>query len=261
MVGWLRRTADAVREKLGSIGRRAELLARYKRLRRAGVALNNRLIETLSRSVLDEGGKKLGILKGNVLALDSEDELSVLMDYCIFDVRRGGLNAVERYLKKSPPPPDSDDGVLLQAMRQARYSLFAAEALEPGLGVHVRDLLADEPLFLVDVGFSRTAPVGMILAARVMAPESITITTGAALPVGILSAEERVLFLQLVGAAPGLDPRALSPQEASERAGRIIRTCLRQGAAGRISYLEPEAADGRGPGAKALRRDVGRNGP
>ena len=190
MAGWLRRTAEAVREKLGAAGRRAELLARYKPLRRAGVALNSRLVKTLSRSVLDEGGKKLGILKGNVLTLDSDDELSVLMDYCIFDVRRRGLNAVERYLQKSPPAPDSDDDALLQAMRQARYSLFAAEALEPGLGVHVRDLLADEALFLVDLGFSRTATVGMILAARVMAPEGVTITTGAALPVGILSAEE-----------------------------------------------------------------------
>ena len=170
--------------------RHAELLPRYKRLRKAALRLNNRLVKTLSRSVLDEGGKKLGILQGNVLTLDSEDEIAVLMDYCIYDVRRRGANAVERDLAKSPPTPESDEMTLLQAMRQAYYSLFAVEAVERGVGVHVKDLLRDESLFLVDVGFGSSAPLGMILAARVTVPEGIAMTTGAALPFGVLSAAE-----------------------------------------------------------------------
>jgi hypothetical protein len=176
----------------------SELLARYQHLRQIGLQLNNRLVETLSRNVLDEGGKKLGILKKNVLVLDSEDEMAVLMDYCIHNVRRQGVNAIERYLMDSPPSPDSDEMMLLQAMRQARYSLFAVESVEPGVGVHVRDLLGDEPLFLVDVGFSRTAGPGMILAARVMSPGGIGMTTGAALPVGMLSSTERARFVQSI---------------------------------------------------------------
>lgn len=92
----------------------AELLARYQRLRQVGLALNNRLVETLPRSVLDEGGHKLGLLRGNVLTLDTEDELAPLMDYCLHDVRRQGLNTIERYLAESPPPPGSDELVLLE---------------------------------------------------------------------------------------------------------------------------------------------------
>src|SRR6476659_8597276 len=99
----------------------AELLPRYKKLREAGVQLNRRLVKTLSRSVMGEGGRKLGILEGNELLLDTEDEMSVLMDYCIHDVRRYGLNAVERYLQSSPPPADSDEWVLLQALRVSRF--------------------------------------------------------------------------------------------------------------------------------------------
>lgn len=166
--------------------RHAELLARYKHLRQVGLELNNRLVQTLSRSVVNEGGKKLGILKGKVLTLDTEDEIAVLMDYCLHDLRRDGVNAVEQYLRASAPTPESDEWILLQALRQARYSLFATEATEPGVGVHARDLLRDEPLFIVDVGFSRSASVGMVLAARIVSPEGINMTTGAALPVGVL---------------------------------------------------------------------------
>src|SRR5207244_4376895 len=122
MWDWLLRVASGTR------GEHAALLARYQHLRRVALPLNNRLVETLPKNVLDEGGKKLGILKKNVLVLDTEDEISVLMDFCLYDVRRQGVNAIERYLAESPPPPDSDEMVLLQAMRQARYSLFEVES-------------------------------------------------------------------------------------------------------------------------------------
>src|SRR5439155_11128691 len=122
----------------GTMTRHAELLPRYKHLRRVGLELNKQLVKTLSRSALDEGGKKLGILKRNVLTLDTEDEIAVLMDYCLHDVRRHGLNAIERYLAESPPPPDSDDWLLLQALRQSHYALVVVESAEPGVGVHVR---------------------------------------------------------------------------------------------------------------------------
>src|SRR5439155_15441259 len=123
----------------GTMTRHAELLPRYKHLRRVGLELNNRLVKTVSRSILDEGGKKLGILKRNVLTLDTEDEIAVLMDYCLHDVRRHGVNAVERYLAETPPVAEPDEVILLRALRQARYSLFVVESAEPGVGVHVRD--------------------------------------------------------------------------------------------------------------------------
>lgn len=244
--------------------RHAELLARYKRLRRVGLELNNRLVETISRNILDEGGKKLGILKRNVLTLDTEDEIAVLMDYCLHDVRRHGANAVERYLAESAPTAEPDERLLLQALRQARYSLFVVESAEPGVGVHVRDLLRDEPLFLVDVGFSQTASVGMVLAARVMAPDGIGMTTGAALPVGVLSPAERDRFLDgLKTTFGGIDFGNLSPEQASGLAATIIRTCLRQGAAERIAYVEPGhlSRAGHAPQALPPARRIGRNDP
>jgi hypothetical protein len=242
----------------------AGLLTRYKHLRRLGLGLNNRLTETLTRDDLDEGGKKLGILKRGVLALDTEDEIAVLMDYCIHDVRRRGVNAVERYLASPPVTPESDELILLQALRQARYSLYTVESADPGVAVHVRDLLRDEPLFLVDVGLSRSATVGMILASRVMAPDGIGMTTGAALPAGVLSPSRRTAFLAgLTATFGGVDFRHPSSEEASELAAAIIRACLRQGAAERVAYVEPGQRSRPGSMSQALApaHRVGRNDP
>jgi hypothetical protein len=102
-------------------------------------------------------------------------------------------------------------------------------------------LLRDESRFLTDVGLSRSAPLGLILATRVMAPEGIGMTCGAALPVGVLSASDRAAFLQSVTAlCPSVDFRSLSPQEASHLTGLIIRTCLQLGAAGHVAYVDPK---------------------
>jgi hypothetical protein len=246
----------------------AALLPRYKRLRKVAIPLNNRLAK-LPKDILDEGGKKLGILKGKTLVLDTEDEIVVLMDYCIYDVRRQGRNAVERYLAESRPAADSDEMLLLQAMRQARYALLLVEGVEPGVGVHVRDLLRDEPLFLTDVGFSSTAKPGLVMASRRMTVDGITMTTGAALPVGLLSPPKRAAFIELVKKTiKTSDLRNLSAEEASDMAAGIIRHCLRAGAAEHIYYEEPGSAGGRGrapvstrPAVPTPPRRIGRNDP
>jgi hypothetical protein len=240
----------------------ADHLARYQHLRKVGLALNNRLVETLPKSVLDEGGKNLGILKKNVLTLETEDEIAVLADHCLHDVRRQGVNAIERYLAESPPAPNSDEMALLRAKRDARFSLFAVEATEPGVGVHVRDLLRDETLFLMDVGFSRTAPVGMILASRIMGVEGMYMTTGAPLPVGVLSAAQRRQFVELLKQTADIsDFREPSPEQSSHLATTLIRACLRHGAATSVEYREPRSAPTRGRPAPGARSEVrhGRN--
>jgi hypothetical protein len=241
------------------------LLPRYQQLRQAGIALGNRLARTLPRDVLDEGGRKLGILKNNVLVLDTEDEIVVLMDYCIYDVRRQGKNAVERYLAESPPPVGSDERLLLEAMLQARYSLFVVESMEPGVGVHVRDLLRDESLFLMDVSFSTTAVPGAVLATRVFAPDGILRTTGAALPVGMIPARERDRFVQGLRAAfHNEDFRHMTPERASQVSATVIHACLEKGAAEHIRYDESGGTrpPTRGPAApRTVTRRVGRNDP
>jgi hypothetical protein len=174
------------------------------------------------------------------------------------------MNAVERYLAESPPPPGSDQLVLLEALRRARFALLLVDAVEAGVGVQVRDLLLDDQFFLVDLGLSRSAPVGMILAARVMAPEGIAMTTGAALPAGVLSSAERFRYLEGVKTVlESTDFHHMSQQKASVLAATVIRACLKHGAAEQIKYVEP--GQERGPGSRSrvppLARAVGRNDP
>jgi hypothetical protein len=240
----------------------ASKLVRYKHLRHVGLELNNRLVASLSKNALEEGGKALGILRNGVFVLGNEDESNVLMDYCLHDVREDGINAIERFLAKSPPAPGSDELLILQAKRAAWYSLFVVEQAEPGVGVHVRDLLRQQQLFLTDMGLGSSAPAGAVLASRIMTIEGIHATTGAALPLGIFpAAAQQQILSTLANAFLGADLASLPPEDASRLAAMVIQGCLKSGSADRVRYETPGVQSERRVKVGAVRsgRRIGRN--
>jgi uncharacterized protein YchJ len=210
-----------------SVTQYKEILARYQRFRPIRLRLNNELVRRLSRDVLDEGGKKLGILRRGVFVFDNEDESSVLMDYCVYNVFRRGRNAVEQYLADCPPDPDSEEMACLRAMQQATYALVVVLRVEPGVGCHVRNLFTDETRLLVDMGFAKTARPGTVMATRLLDFGAYIATGGAALPLGILDTAELEAWEQKMRAV--LHDAGYDPAE-------LIRACLQQGASSHVRY-------------------------
>ena len=189
--------------------------------------LNNELVHRLSRDMLDEGAKKIGIYHDGTFVFENEDETSVLMDYCIYNVYRNGRNAVEQYLCDDPPDPDSDEMACLQAMQHGIYALVAVLRVEPGVGCHVRNLFTEETRLLVDIGLSKTAKPGTVIATRLLDFGGFVAAGGAALPLGILDSDELDEWQRKLRA--GVDDERSDPAP-------LIRACLRRGASANIRY-------------------------
>lgn len=207
----------------------SDIVARYQRLRPIRLRLNNELVRRLSRDALDEGAKKLGILRNGMFVFDSEDEASVLMDYCVYDVYRKNRNAVDQYLRDCPPDPDSEELACLHAMQQATYSLVAALRIEPGVGCQVRNLFTDQTQLLADVGFSKTAQPGVLMATRLLDFGDFVTTSGVALPVGVLNDDELIEWERRLRA--GKNAHRFDPAP-------LIRACLQRGASSHVRYEE-----------------------
>jgi hypothetical protein len=219
----------------------ADVLPVYLRSRQAMMPLSHKLVATLDKQDLDEGARRLGILKGDVMVFDSEDEAPVLMDYCIYNVYRDGRNAVQRYLADSPPRAGSEELYLLQAMKNARYSLFKIKAPEPGVGATIEDILTGTTDFLADVGISKTVSKGLILASRMIPLEGFLATGGTALPVELSALEEIVRKLERMF-NPDTDFAHLSAVQEADLAATVIGTCIRQGVFEHVRYLKPGAS-------------------
>jgi hypothetical protein len=190
------------------------------------------MVARLARDAVQEGGRKLGLLRGDTFVFGSEDETSVLMDYCLYHVRRNGRNAVEQYCCDFPPVPGNDESVCQRAMQNAIYSLFRVDTTEPGVALAVTDLATDEQFLLVDIGLSQTAKPGVVFLSRLLLFEDFAATGGAALPLGQLSPRELASFSaewKKVSASrdAGYDP---SP---------LIHDCLQRGLMDQTRYLDP----------------------
>ena len=101
--------------------------------------------------MLNRGAKQLGIHRGDTFVFDNEDQMSVLMDYCICDVRHRGRNALDQYFCDSTDDLDSDEMVLLRAMQHATYALIAVRRVETGVGCYVQNLFTQESRLLIDI--------------------------------------------------------------------------------------------------------------
>lgn len=240
-----------------NIANRDELIARYKHLRALGRKLNHKMVERLGKDVLHEGGRKLGILQKGVLVFDSEDESAVLMDYCLYDVRRNGRNAIEQYLVDSPPDPESDEMVCLRAMQHAVYSLFIVESVIPGFGLTVQDLLSNDTILIADIGLGSSAQPGLVFASRLLFHEGFAMTGGAGVPVGVPPEDRRQAITEMLA-------KAVAPDENGYfDPAPLIRACLRRDSSSHVQYEEPTARlVGRQPVVERLGpAKVGRNAP
>jgi hypothetical protein len=240
----------------------ADILPRYRKIREVSFHLNNKLVKTLSKETLEEGGRRLGILKRGVLVFDSEDETSVLMDYCIYNVHNHGRNAVQRYLAETPPRAGSDEMLVLKAMMDAYYSILQVQSVERGVGVNVLDMLRRDTGFVADIGFGNTAKVGMGLAGRVIPFEGFLMSGGASLPV------DDKAGLRVSGGLKRLfdrptDYKRLTPDQEADLAAMVIRSCIDTGTASQIVYQTPGAVPSRGEktsgGSESMRAN--RNDP
>jgi hypothetical protein len=219
----------------------SQLLERYVRYRKVVWKLNNEILpEYLSRAVFGMGGKALGILQRNRLILGNEDEIGIVIDYCIHECRERGSNAVQRYLADSRLDPDSDEYVVAKAMSESFYTLVRVDEVLQGVGVQMVDLFADREYLLIDIGLSASAAKGGMLATRLFPFDEFVTTSGAGLPVdpGTLARVQSAVLTKYRIEEEGKCTLAGGRQKAAERTAAIIRLCFKGGAADRVRYVD-----------------------
>lgn len=211
-----------------------EAVAEYQRLRRIRLRLNSELASRLSPDVVNEGAKKIDIFQRGKIVLDCEDQVAVLMDYCIYDVYRRGRNAIEQYLCESPPDPNSGELACLNTMQNATFTLLVVCDVEAGVGCYVQNLFTEDIRLLIDIGFSRTAKRGLVLLTRILDFDDYITTSGASLPISVLDADELKKWQQRLCAGRQVDRYDPAP---------LIRRAIRGGASEKVQYSGTDRED------------------
>ncbi|MGE3803642.1 MAG: SEC-C metal-binding domain-containing protein [Gemmataceae bacterium] len=221
-----------------------DLVTRYQQLRRTGNELGLHIARQIPKAIFDQGARRLGLLRKDFLVLDTKEDEGILIDFCLYDVRTEGKNFIEQVAPALNPAPGSDQALFLEAMRQAHYSIFEVTGLEPGVGVQVSDRLYGGNRLIVDAGLAGTASVGNSFAARLLACDDVTLTSGAILPLNARWLEVLdVVITQLAGEFQVRNLSHLDEAQRSELSATIIYSALSFGASRGARFM-PQPADG-----------------
>jgi hypothetical protein len=213
---------------------RAEIIDRYRKFRAISRTHNSGALKCLSSEAFLEQARRLGIVRGRTLILDTEDELALVHDLALYGRQGGRKRPLDRYASSQRLSPDSDEARVLDAMLAARFVLIRAERRHPEAGLIVTDLLSDEEFWLVDEGLEASMPVGCKIATRVFSPEDFHMAAGALVPL------ERVILMRALVRRPILSRMNVDEAAQDRRfAEAIYREAIDAGAMKRVRFLDP----------------------
>jgi len=164
---------------------RGELLTRYRRLREISTIHRSRATAVLSADAILRQSRSLGLAPGGPLDALDGPELTLALDLAIYAAPVGCSRAIDRYAKSAQHAPGSDEALVLEAMRNARFAVVSVQRRHPAAGLIVTDLFRKAELWLVNCGFEISLPEHSVFATRYFAPEVFAMTTGAAIPVDV----------------------------------------------------------------------------
>jgi hypothetical protein len=127
--------------------------------------------------------RSLGLLRGQILVADSEDELTLAFDLAIYSARPGRSCALDRYARAARLAAGSDEARVLDAMRAARFSIWRIERKHETAGLMVSDLCRETEGWLMDERLEAGAEPGWTFAMRLCQPDAFLMTSGVVVPV------------------------------------------------------------------------------
>ena len=162
-----------------------KILKKYKNYREVGKELNQKIIDRyVGREVFLLSGKYLGLVKKDALMFDNESETVALMDFSINECRINGKTAVELYKEKVRVDNDIETEIL-DGLINSYTSLFKITNIKRSeKKLILADLLKnnDNPIEIIDIGFSQTAASDFLIFLRIVPFADFNITGGFGFP-------------------------------------------------------------------------------
>ena len=169
---------------------RTEILTRYRRLRQISKEHHRDVLDIIAPDVVLDWAKRIGLMQGKTLILESEHEMTLAEDLATYLPRLGHSSPLDRYARTARFAPGSDQSIVLDAMRHARFSLWRVERRHATAGLILRDMLRDEEIWLVDETMEKNPPLKIEMAARLLMLEDFVMTARIIVPVTMDLMEE-----------------------------------------------------------------------
>ncbi len=233
------RADSAPQQQVSSVSR-DQVLARYRHLRELGKQHHSKAIDFLSRDAVLQQARRLGLAHGRTFVLDSMDELALAFDLAIHTAPAGRSRAIDRYARSARFPEGSDEAILLEAKRNARFAILTVQDRHPAAGLLVTDSVREIELWLMDEGLEQSMSSGDMFATRYYQPAEFAMTAGVIIPMDLTLLEAAILSLPSLG-----DMSLVAVLDDRRFAEALYRAALADGLMEKVAYRDPAPPDDR----------------
>ena len=101
-----------------------EVLARYRQLREISKRHHHEILKHISHDTILHQARRLGLARGRTVILDDMEEMDFVFDLAIHTAPPGRSRAIDRYARSARLAAPSDEALVLEAMRAARFSIL-----------------------------------------------------------------------------------------------------------------------------------------
>ena len=168
---------NAVARPVASLSR-AEVLTRYRHFREINKQHHSAVLNFLPKDTVISQARRIGLAQGKTLVLDSIDDLNLVFDLLIYTAPKDRSRAIDRYARAARLAPETDEALVLEAMRRARFSIISSVRRHTVAGLIVKDLFRGFEFWLVDEGLESSLPDDAVLATRLYTLEGFAMTAG-----------------------------------------------------------------------------------
>ena len=211
-----------------------DLLARYLHLREISKRLHHQVLKFISSDALLNQARRLGLAQGKTLVLDDMDEMYYVYDLAIYTAPADRSRAIDRYARSARFEAQSDDRLMLEAMRVSQFAILLIEQRHDTVGLIATDILRNSKVWLLDVGLESSMGDGELIATRLLTPGPFSMTAGVSVPFEIEMLEPVCMLLpQRIG-------NSKLSRIADDRrfAEAVYKVGLADGVMNRLTYLD-----------------------
>jgi hypothetical protein len=211
-----------------------DLLARYLHLREISKRLHHEVLKFISGDALLNQARRLGLAQGKTLVLDDMDEMFYVYDLAIYTAPADRSRAIDRYARSARFEAQSDDRLMLEAMRASQFAILLIEQRHDTVGLIATDILRNSKVWLLDVGLESSMDDGELIATRLLTPGPFSMTAGVSVPFEIEMLEPVCMLLpQRIGNSK------LSRIANDRRFAEVVyKVGLADGVMDRLAYLD-----------------------
>ncbi len=115
-------------------------------------------------------GTKLGLVIGGSFVFDDDSDADNIQDYMMYNSKHKGLRVLDLFYDSDVELDDTEE-LILEGMVNSEMSIFEIYDIDPDSDkcrIYLNDLLGNGKYEVVNLGFSQTGFVGMIICARMV---------------------------------------------------------------------------------------------